>query len=320
MMDLNVRLFGGFEVRRNAGPLVAFPTRKARALFALLARHPGERLGRERLAAMLWPRNAESEARGSLRQALKLVRRELAERGSEIIIGEGDGLLLAPETAQIDVDLFERLHATGTTETFERAAALYRGDFLEGANLADGPFANWAMVERTSLRERALDVLSRLLDLLVDAGRTEAAIGMALRLLALDPFQEHVHRRLIQLYVEQGRRGSALEQYRICRDTLQRELGVRPEVETEQLHEQIRHLRPRVEVSAPVSESAPEAEAPSGPRVADTFLARPAVAVLPFANLDGDPTQTYFSDGLSEDLITALAGWRRFPVVASSST
>ena len=33
---------------------------------------------------------------------------------------------------------------------------------------------------------------------------------------------------------------------------------------------------------------------------------RPAIAVLPFANLSGDPEQEYFSDGISEDIITAL--------------
>jgi len=37
---------------------------------------------------------------------------------------------------------------------------------------------------------------------------------------------------------------------------------------------------------------------------------RPAVAVLPFLNISGEPNQDYFSDGLTEDLITALAAWR----------
>ncbi len=47
---------------------------------------------------------------------------------------------------------------------------------------------------------------------------------------------------------------------------------------------------------------------------------RPAIAVLPFINMSGDPDQDYFSDGLAEDLIAALAAWRRFPVIARNST
>jgi adenylate cyclase len=45
-----------------------------------------------------------------------------------------------------------------------------------------------------------------------------------------------------------------------------------------------------------------------------------AVAVLPFDNLSKDPEEDYFVDGLTEDIITALAYWRWFPVVARNST
>jgi adenylate cyclase len=50
------------------------------------------------------------------------------------------------------------------------------------------------------------------------------------------------------------------------------------------------------------------------------LLHRPAVAVLPFENLSGDPEQEYFADGLTEDIITALSSWRSFPVIARNST
>ncbi len=46
----------------------------------------------------------------------------------------------------------------------------------------------------------------------------------------------------------------------------------------------------------------------------------PAVAVLPFSNMSGDPEQEYFSDGLTEDIITALSHWRSIPVIARNST
>jgi adenylate cyclase len=54
---------------------------------------------------------------------------------------------------------------------------------------------------------------------------------------------------------------------------------------------------------------------------ADAFPAeKPAVAVLPFVNRSGDPEQEYFSDGLSEDIITLLSAWRSFPVIARNSS
>lgn len=320
MANLSVRLFGGFEVRRGAGPSIVIPTRKARALLALLARHPGKSHPRETLATMFWPDHGEPEARRNLRQTLKLVRRALEARGDAAIVGVGDALMLETETAEVDVALFEQLHQAGTSEAFERAAALYQGDFLEGVNLADGRFEDWSMVERVRLRERALDIFTRLLDGLPDAEGTASAIDMALRLLALDPLQEQVHRRLMRLYLARGRRGAALEQYRVCRAILARELGVSPEPETERIHQEIRRRQTRIELPSSASEPPAEPGAPPPSRAVDPLLARPAVAVLPFANLSDDPSQTYFSDGLSEDIITALAGWRCFPVIASSST
>ena len=47
---------------------------------------------------------------------------------------------------------------------------------------------------------------------------------------------------------------------------------------------------------------------------------KPSIAVLPFANLSNDAEQEYFSDGITEDLITALSRLRRFRVVARGST
>jgi adenylate cyclase len=55
-------------------------------------------------------------------------------------------------------------------------------------------------------------------------------------------------------------------------------------------------------------------------KAAGAVLEKPSIAVLPFANMSGDPEQEYFSDGLTEDIITALAAWRSFPVIARNST
>jgi adenylate cyclase len=50
------------------------------------------------------------------------------------------------------------------------------------------------------------------------------------------------------------------------------------------------------------------------------FDDRRAIAVLPFVNFGGDPEQEFFADGVTEDIISMLAGWRAFPVIARNST
>ena len=47
---------------------------------------------------------------------------------------------------------------------------------------------------------------------------------------------------------------------------------------------------------------------------------RPSIAVLPFANMSGDPEQEYFADGISEDIITGLSKLRWFFVIARNSS
>ena len=47
---------------------------------------------------------------------------------------------------------------------------------------------------------------------------------------------------------------------------------------------------------------------------------RPAIAILPFTNMSGDPEQEYFADGITEDLITALSKHRWLNVIARNST
>jgi TolB-like protein len=47
---------------------------------------------------------------------------------------------------------------------------------------------------------------------------------------------------------------------------------------------------------------------------------KPSIAVLPFDNMSEEPDQDYFSDGLTQDIITALAAWNVFPVIGRNST
>jgi TolB-like protein/Tfp pilus assembly protein PilF len=66
--------------------------------------------------------------------------------------------------------------------------------------------------------------------------------------------------------------------------------------------------------------AAASAPADLDPLTVPGFEGRPAIAVLPFDNLSGDPDQEYFADGIAEDLITRLSAWRELPVIARNSS
>ncbi len=75
-------------------------------------------------------------------------------------------------------------------------------------------------------------------------------------------------------------------------------------------------------LTLPAMDAKTEEEPPSSPRVDATvpgFGTRAAIAVLPFRHLGPEPEQAHLADGITEDLIFALARWRSFPVISRNS-
>ena len=238
-MNARVRLalLGGFEARLTpSGRPLAVPKAKAKALLAYLALHPGQSFARDTLAALLWPEFAEEPARHSLRQTLFVLRKSVP---SVDLLVDGDGIALRPASVSVDAGDLERLAANGTPEALTEAAALYRGDLLDGLRMTETPFEDWLLGERERLRGLGRGVLQCLMEQERKVGRGADAIHTATRLLAVDPLDESAHRALMELYAANGHRGRALRQYQLCTATLQRELGVRPEPETTRLYQEV---------------------------------------------------------------------------------
>lgn len=244
---LTVALLGGFELAIGSGSPRVLPTRKAQALLAYLAVEPGRRHSRDALAALLWGDRRDVQARRSLRQAVYAIRKALPEVAEPLFVTHGGGIALNPEAVDADVPRLERLVREGTPEALERAATLYRGDFLRGFWVEAAGFDDWLVAERERLRGLAIEGLAKLLAHQERTTATERAIQTAVQLLGLDPLQEVTHRTLMRLYARQGRRTEALRQYQLCVDVLQRELRTGPEAETKQLYQEL--LRQRHEVA-----------------------------------------------------------------------
>ncbi len=314
MAALHISLFGGFEARLGSGEVLPLKGRKTQALVGYLALTPGKRHTRDELVALLWSDRGERQARSSLRQSLSELRKALGDGDDSPLIAGQDAVSLEADAVDVDVAEFEHLIDDGTPTALERAVELYRGDLLDGIGVHDPAFEDWLRDERQRLHECACEALSKLLDHQAPED-TERAIAIARRLLMLDPLREATHRALMRLYASKGERTLALKQYQACHEVLAAELGLSPETETEELAAEIRTGAARTEeaVDPVFDRRASRAEPLPLPD-------KPSIAVLPFVNISGDPEQEYFSDGVTEDIITELARFRSLFVIAHNSS
>ena len=192
MFRLN--LFGAFGLTHSNGEDIRVKSRKAKALLAVLARPVGTRRSRDTIIALLWSDRSEDQARGSLRQVLSGLRKELGDGVDDLLSITADDLALNPENVTVS-------DANGE-------------EFMAGFHINDPAFDDWLRDERS------------------------------------------------------------------------------------------------------VDQNANSSSGPSDP----IFKRELSLAVLPFANLSGDPDQVYFSDGITEDIITELNRHRALFVIASRTS
>ncbi|RWM07383.1 MAG: adenylate cyclase [Mesorhizobium sp.] len=321
---MHIRLLGGIEVVSAGGQPLHFATRKTSLLFAALVLAGPKGLRRERMATMLWAGSGEQQARNSLRQALVDIRRLFPFTGDEAIRIEGnaDTIWLAANADEADIWVFDRKRQADDGMSLAAAADLYRGELLDGLS-SPGEIDEWLAPLRANYIRKALDLAERLSLLPEFGSHEEQACGtLAEQLVALDPCAEQAHRALIRIFRRRGKTNDAFRQFLTCKEALKRELGVEPEEATRALVERIE--APDMEPREPITDSGPpEVEVSlleeKAQRPAVSVPEKPSIAVLPFQNMSGDAEQDYFTDGVVEEITTALSHVNWLFVIARNS-
>jgi DNA-binding SARP family transcriptional activator len=245
MARSHLTLLGNFQLRLSNKHAVRLPTKKAEALICYLALHRGQAISRNCVASLLWGEEGR-QAQDSLRHTIAAIKKALPKTRPPILLIEGHTLTLNHNAIDVDVANFERLALMNLPTIWGQAAEHYQGNLLAGFSLQGTAYELWLVFERERLRDLAVAMLNKLLVHQSKHVTAQAAIRTAMRILALDPLNEGVHRNLMRLYIHQRRRRDALKQYDICADALRRELGVEPEPETNELYRHIRFNGTRV--------------------------------------------------------------------------
>ncbi|MFD1611014.1 hypothetical protein ACFSCW_04280 [Sphingomonas tabacisoli] len=157
---VSIRCWGDFAIAdAQTGAEVRPRGRKARALLAYLALHPGRAISREKLIGLLWGDRAEEQARGSLRQTLFELR-SLSHGDNPLLQVDRETIAIDPDAVETEIDRMQALLDGGDFEGL--LAALPQPDDTLFANLdgIDPAFDDWLRVERVRHHDELVAMLS----------------------------------------------------------------------------------------------------------------------------------------------------------------
>lgn len=246
--QLTARLLGRFVIAIDGRVVDTQSSRRTRNILAYLLANRRAQIPRDVLMEVFWPNVHPDAARNSLHVALTGARNALRGCCPKPILQRTFDTYGIADSVDVWVDVEEfqyrcrtgsRAESAGDMGTaiscYEIANQLYDGEFL-----ADDPYCEWAAPLRDTLRVLATEIQCRLVDRYAQRGDHAAALQLGRWILASDPCNEGVHRRLMSCYATTGQGHLALAQYQRCADALWETFRVRPAPETHALYGRLR--------------------------------------------------------------------------------
>lgn len=251
IVDLTINMLGSVEVfRDSARPFAAdaWTTRRAREILCFIASRPHRRAPKDTIVDTFWRDIDLKVIEKNFHPTMSHVRKALNSNQplKQNFLGYRDGeYQLNPEFSyQIDIEEFDRLISDGETarrerdfdrciQFYERAVALYRGEFMQGS------YDAWVEEQRSYYREQYLRMLESLAAVAEKKQEFVQAMALAQKILRDDPFREDIHCLIMRAQAALGNRVAVKEQYQTLRGLLQTELGVEPATQTQKAYREL---------------------------------------------------------------------------------
>jgi len=250
---LTVCMLGTFEVFSQGKPISpkTWGRKKTKDLLKILLSERGRSFTVDQLIDLLYPETEPDKVVKNLRGRVSQLRRALEPtltRGSnsQYVQNVGQGYRFNEQApCWLDTNVFvtrlkqaQQLVQTDrwaqALDQYERALALYRGDFL-----AEDRYEEWTLSFRDQYRQDFLSALEGAARCHAQLGDTTSALACCQRALAHEAHRESAYRLKMRFCYHAGQQQRALETYAACVHALKDLLGVEPTLETRKLYLQI---------------------------------------------------------------------------------
>jgi DNA-binding SARP family transcriptional activator len=289
-------------------------SRKAQALLGYMMLSSSRQLPRTKFVGLLWSEKEDPLAKGSLRQVLSQIQRELTALGCRHF--HADQLNVTFEIDQVACDVTEIVSDAqrGIVNPLLLARERLTDNILDDVDGIDPAFSDWLAQTRPLIHERLIDALTKLLP---DEGQTAVSAtgeAAAKAIYRLDCENERAVRVLIKAHAAAGNIGAALAVYARLWRQLEDAYDIEPHKLTQDLIASLRQEQPET-VAPPVP--APAEAAAVG--MAGPAASRPSIAVLPFLALSPN-LEPQFTIGIVDSVVQALSGLKELFVISRGST
>jgi len=221
------------------------PSPQARRLFVALVLQRHRPSSAEQLAEIVWPGHLPRAWENALKALISKIRHALRETLPELrsdtdLVTRRFGCygLRLPSGTWVDVEAARQ--ALDEAEGLMRAGRPWDAWgptnvclSVTARELLPGETGAWVEEQRRDLATLRLRALEGYVDICLGKGHHALAAQVAREAIALEPFRESSHQRLMRCEAALGNRAEAVRVYHRCREMLKDELGVEPSPETQ---------------------------------------------------------------------------------------
>jgi DNA-binding SARP family transcriptional activator len=237
---LDIQGFGPGHVLLDGDPISAWEGHLPRLLFFFALERPV--VTRSEICQAFWPELNNDQAVNVFHVTKRRLHKALEPMGVDVLVHEDGYYRVNPELSiHYDVVDFVSALVEGRSSAqddsahmaaWQRAIDVYQRPFLQGHN------EDWIMKRRQEYQTGYLEALSGMANVRLNENRPETALALLQRAVTENPSRQDIHRQVMHLYSELGRRSEAASHFQRLKDNLA-DSGSSLEAETQALYEEL---------------------------------------------------------------------------------